>query len=90
MSNQPKKEIKHLPITNAQAESLLKCIPAGWHLLFCRPLLRPDILEIKIVRPDHLAFSAKTTGAILLENNGNDFMEIIFEGVAKLIKAKKS
>jgi hypothetical protein len=91
MTEEPKVEVKpkHLPITNAQAESLLKCIPAGWHLVFSRPLLRPDLLDIKIVRHDDLAFTARTSGAALLDTKDNDFMEIIFHGVKTLMTAKR-
>lgn len=79
---------KHIPITNAQAESLLKCIPAGWSLQFSRPLLRPDILQVTIKRPDGIAYSAKTTGGMLLDKKDGDFMEIVFVGVRELMKAK--
>jgi hypothetical protein len=79
-------------ITNRQMEGMLKAIPSNWTIAFKRPLLRPDILEITIRRPDGLAFSAKTTGAMLLEKPDGDFMASIqnFVQQLKIAKAKKN
>jgi predicted transcriptional regulator len=71
-------------ITNKQIEELLRTIPANWTISFYRPLLRPDIIEINIARPDGIRSNMKTTGAMLLERGSQDFLLVITAGVEYL------
>ena len=72
------------PITHRQMESMLKSIPAGWLLIFSRELLRPDKLEMCIMRADHKRIGVSISGAKLLEKPELDFMDVILDGVKKL------
>jgi len=76
-------------LSNESVEALLRSIPAGWTLAFSRQLLRPDVIEMAIIRPDRVRVGVKTTGGLLLENRMNDFLDVIRDGARNLMQAKK-
>jgi hypothetical protein len=73
-------------LENSKVEALLKAIPAGWNLSFTRPMLRPDVIEMKIGRPDGVAMAVKTTGALLLDKPNGDFLSSIRTMAGELMK----
>lgn len=89
MSNKPISKKENVPIPHKQIESFLKAIPPGWTITFNRTVLRPDILQMALIRPDRLQYQLRTTGAMLLENPDKDFLEAIATAVNVLSKAKK-
>lgn len=87
---EPKRKFNDIvPVTNQQIESMLKAIPAGWLIIFSRQLLRPDMLEMAIMRADHKRIGVTISGAKLLEHPNNNFMETILDGVHKLKNLEK-